>query len=120
MNYGRAIRIVRSLADVSQRELAGRLDIDPSLVSMVESGKRKPSRELLERFASDLKIPFHLLILLATEAEDSKTSKPDVIRRLGEELASLIFMKDEDEEGSIHRQTPRHRARKQSRESVRP
>ena len=43
MDYSRAIRIGRSLADVPQRELAERVSADPSLISMIESGKRKPT-----------------------------------------------------------------------------
>jgi transcriptional regulator with XRE-family HTH domain len=111
MDYGKAIRVLRSLADIPQRELARRLCIDPSLVSMLESGKRKPSREFLERFASELKIPFHLLILLATGPDDIKGSNPEVVRKLALELASLLFREEKDEERAVLNKAPAGRAR---------
>ena len=49
MNYSKAIRVARALADVPQRELARRVAIDASLVSMLESGKRNPSLATLEK-----------------------------------------------------------------------
>jgi transcriptional regulator with XRE-family HTH domain len=111
MDYGRAIRITRSLADISQRELAQRLDVDPSLVSMLESGKRKPSREFLERFAAGLRIPFHLLVLLASDPPDSKTNSPELLQKLALELAKLLFRGDPDEGGTVRDQAAGNRAR---------
>jgi transcriptional regulator with XRE-family HTH domain len=108
MDYGKAIRIVRALADIPQRELARRMDVDPSLISMLEAGKRKPSREFLERFAAELGVPFHLLILLSSESGNAKTSNPEAIQRLALELAGLLFKKDDDGNGTVHDKTPEH------------
>jgi len=108
MDYGKAIRIVRALADIPQRELARRLEVDPSLISMLEAGKRKPSREFLERFAANLGVPFHLLILLASDSGDSKTSNPEALQRLALELARLLFRKGNDEEGLVQNKTAEH------------
>src|SRR5882762_6483859 len=85
MNYAKAIRIARALADVPQRELAKRISIDSSLVSMLESGKRRPSLKTLEKIASALGIPFHLLALLGTEPNDSKTLDSKALARRGAE-----------------------------------
>jgi len=108
MDYGKAIRIVRALADIPQRELARRLEVDPSLISMLEAGKRKPSREFLERFAANLGVPFHLLILLASDSGDSKTSNPEALQKLALELARLLFRKGNDEEGLVQNKTAEH------------
>lgn len=110
MNYGKAIRVVRSLADISQRELARRLDVDPSLISMLEAGKRNPSRDFLERFADCLGVPFHLLVLLASEPNESKTNNPEALQRLAVELAKVLFTRENDERGEpSHSQTIEHR-----------
>jgi transcriptional regulator with XRE-family HTH domain len=108
MNYGKAIRIVRSLADVPQRELARRLDVDPSLISLIEAGKRKPSRELLERLATILGIPFHLLILLASDPSDSKGVNHETLEKLATELATLLFTNGDHEKGIVQDKTPEH------------
>ena len=36
MDYSKAMRIARALADMSQRELATRIEVDASLISMLE------------------------------------------------------------------------------------
>ena len=71
MNYSKAIRVARSLADVSQGQLAGRADINRSYLSLIESGKRMPSVQTIEKIAQALKIPFHLLSLLGSEEADA-------------------------------------------------
>ena len=108
MDYGKAIRIARALADIPQRELARRLDVDPSLISLLEAGKRKPSREFLERFATNLGVPFHLLILLASDSGDSKAHNPEALQKLALELAGLLFRKGNYEEGLVQDKTPEH------------
>ena len=51
MNYGRAIRIARSIADISQGELADRSSLDRSYLSLIEAEKRKPTIETVEGMA---------------------------------------------------------------------
>jgi transcriptional regulator with XRE-family HTH domain len=104
MNYGKAIRVTRALADISQRELAKALDTDPSYISLLEANKREPSRELLEKLSLAFDVPLHLLILLATEGSDSGTSQENRLSEIAEALASLLFA--EDDNG--HRRTGNH------------
>ena len=70
MEYGRAIRVVRSAHDLSQRQLAGRIGVSPSHLSLIESGKRDPSLKVLEEIADSLAVPMHLLTLLASDVGD--------------------------------------------------
>ena len=70
MEYGRAIRVVRSAHGLSQRQLADRIGVSPSHLSLIESGKRDPSLKLLEEIAGNLAIPMHLLALLASDVGD--------------------------------------------------
>lgn len=108
MNYGKAIRIVRAIADIPQRELARRMNVDASLISMLESGKRKPSREFLERFSDELHVPFHLLILLSSESGDLKTNSPEAAQRLALELAGLLFKRDGNGKGILQDKKTEH------------
>jgi len=91
MDYSKAIRIARSLADMPQKELARRISIDASLISMIESGKRKPTRDVLERIADALDMPFHLLALLATEADDLGSNDSESLHRLAVGLGKLLL-----------------------------
>jgi transcriptional regulator with XRE-family HTH domain len=74
-----------------QRELAERVSIDPSLISMIESGKREPTREILERIADALEIPFHLFTLLATEPNDLGAGDSESLHRLAVGLGRLLL-----------------------------
>lgn len=91
MNYSKAIRIARSLADMPQRVLAERVDLDPSLISMLESGKRRPSLDTLEKIAGALELPFHLFTLLAAEQDDIKAGNPQELNQLAVGLAKLLL-----------------------------
>jgi transcriptional regulator with XRE-family HTH domain len=91
MNYSKAIRIARSLADMPQRELAQHISLDPSLISMLESGKRNPSRATLEKIAKRLGIPLHLFTLLAAEPEDLKGVSAEEISSLATGLIRLLL-----------------------------
>jgi len=66
MDYGRAIKIVRTAHGLKQSELAERLSVGASHLSLIEAGKRRPSLESLEEISRALKVPLHLLTLLAS------------------------------------------------------
>ncbi len=105
MNYSKAIRIARALADIPQRELAARTSIDKSLISMLESGKRKPSLETLERISNALEIPFHLFTLLATEPEDIRSGNTaDELNQLAVSLTKLLLRGEQDDPGCSSRE----------------
>jgi transcriptional regulator with XRE-family HTH domain len=99
MNYGKAIRVTRALADISQRGLAKVLDTDPSYISLLEANKREPSREVLERIAAALNIPLHLLILLATDENDTGSTHKRRLSDIAEALANLLFTEDDNGHG---------------------
>jgi transcriptional regulator with XRE-family HTH domain len=90
MNYSKAIRITRSLADLSQNQLAVLADIDRSYLSMIESGRRVPSEAIVKRIAAALDVPDSLLDLLAKES-GIKGLRAEQINQFGIELAKLLF-----------------------------
>jgi transcriptional regulator with XRE-family HTH domain len=110
MNYGKAIRVTRALADVSQRELARKLNTDPSYISLLEANKREPSRELLEKIAEVFEVPLHLLILMATDSIDSGQSESARLSTIAETLAKLMFA-DEGSDGQPRKRNRTVKAR---------
>ena len=54
MNYGRAIRIARTAFGLTQGELAARVSVGASHLSLIESGKRQPSLKVLNEIAAAL------------------------------------------------------------------
>lgn len=106
MNYSKAIRVARSLADLSQGELADRAEIDRSYLSLIESGKRQPSVETIEKIAVALKLPFHLLSLLGSEETDKRKANPGQIESLSLALTKLLLQVESDESSTPVPQTP--------------
>jgi transcriptional regulator with XRE-family HTH domain len=96
MDYGRAIRIVRTARGLSQAQLADRLSVGTSHVSLLEAGKRRPSVELLDELATALTVPPHLLTLLASDSEDIENpANAEEIARLAKALLRVLVSGDE-------------------------
>jgi len=75
MHYGKAIRIVRTAFGLTKAQLADRLSIGASHLSLIEAGKRQPSVGVLDEIATVLHVPPHLLTLLASDPQDLEDPK---------------------------------------------
>ena len=65
--FGPIMRRFRRLKDLTQDEVAARLEIAPSYVSRLESEIKKPSIEMLFRVADALEIPASAIVLQMEE-----------------------------------------------------
>lgn len=52
-----ALRLIRVFHDMKQTDAAKALGVSPSYLSEVESGKKKPTLELIEKYAEAFRIP---------------------------------------------------------------
>jgi transcriptional regulator with XRE-family HTH domain len=95
VDYGRALRIVRALADLQQKDVAKLAGLAPSYISLIEKGSRRPSLGTLERISKALGIPSDLLVLLATEPNKLKTRDPRALQQAAEYLVRLLIGVDE-------------------------
>lgn len=91
MDFGKAVRILRATRNLQQRELAQMCALDPSYVSLIESGKRKPSLEVLETIARATHVPVPLITMLAAEREDVKDIAPNDLDRLARQLLDVVL-----------------------------
>lgn len=91
MNYGKALKLARALANLSQKELAKKAGLDPSHISLIEKGSRRPSLTALEKLSSALQIPIDLFVLMAAEKDDLKFRDPEQIQQAAESLARLVL-----------------------------
>jgi transcriptional regulator with XRE-family HTH domain len=70
--YDRALKLIRQYHRLSQAELADALNLSRSFVSELEKpGGKKPSIDVLERYASYFKIPVSSLLLFAERSGSS-------------------------------------------------
>jgi len=79
MNFSRSLKIIRAAKELSQQELAKKLGVSKSLVSLIESGDRNMSEELVQLISDKLCIPKELILLLATE-ESHRISTVDKLK----------------------------------------
>jgi len=110
MDYAKALKIARAIAGVRQQELAAMAGVDPSHISLIESGKRSPSVRLLGRISRALGIPEHLLTLLATERGDIATRDPTALSRAAESLARMLVRNGSKDSRKRHRRARPGRA----------
>jgi len=75
-DYGKAFRIIRAAFGLRQAELAGRMPITASQLSLIEAGKRKPSLRVVNALADAVGVPSALISLLASTEKEFE-GKPD-------------------------------------------
>ena len=69
-----ALRLIRVYHDMKQTDLAVRLGISKSYLSEIESGKKEPRVELIERYSSEFGIPKSSILFFAEGLESPSKS----------------------------------------------
>jgi transcriptional regulator with XRE-family HTH domain len=69
--YGESLRLIRTFHQVSQIDLANSLNISRSYLSEIESGKKNPSLDLLQRYSEFFDIPLSSIMFFAEQAGES-------------------------------------------------
>src|SRR6201993_5638901 len=73
INVARAVRDIRRVRGLSQRQLAGRMEVPRTYISKIENGKAMPTLSSLERLANPLEIPICLLLPAARSRAQAET-----------------------------------------------
>ena len=66
-----ALRLLRKFHDKSQTEMAAALGVSKSLISQIEAGNRRPTLELLEKYAAVFEVPTSSVLFFAEHLDDS-------------------------------------------------
>lgn len=90
MNIGLSIKKCRKLRNVTLDELSIRTKLSKSYLSLIESGKRRPSIDVVNSISVCIGIPMHLLIYLSTDTEDVTSLNAELDAKLKELLLRLI------------------------------
>jgi transcriptional regulator with XRE-family HTH domain len=100
-DYAKAFRIIRAAFGLKQSDLAERIPITPSQLSLIEAGKRQPSLKVVSALGRELGVPTALISLLAsTEGEFVSTSDSD-ISDLARALLRLLISAKEQPQRSL-------------------
>lgn len=91
MSWARAFRIMRAAAGLTQTELAERMKITSSHLSLIERGKRCPSMKTAASLARALRTDQVVVTAFAAVPEFYNTAKGNACAGL---LRSLLSIKD--------------------------
>ncbi len=91
MKPGKAIRIVRTARRLSQKDLAEKVSIDQSHISLLERDLREPSLKVLEAISEALEVPVYLLVLLGSEQQDLRGISEVQAKAMGQELLRVLL-----------------------------
>lgn len=84
-----ALRLIRSFHDMSQTELSETLGISKSYLSEIESGKKQPTLEILDKYSKEFDIPLSS-ILFFSETIDSNKLGEKVRVNLAKKIVSIL------------------------------
>lgn len=68
---GNAIKLIRQYHNLSQTQLALKLSISTSYLSELESGKKEPTLDILQRYSSVFNVPLSSLVVFSETLEGS-------------------------------------------------
>jgi transcriptional regulator with XRE-family HTH domain len=85
----RALRLMRVFYDMTQKELAEKLEISNSHLSEIESGKKQPSIGLLERYSKVFDIPTSSILFFSENLEES-TGKQKAKEFISSKVLNLL------------------------------
>jgi len=92
---GEALKMFRTIHGHKAKELAELLEISPSYLSEIETGKKKPSYELLEKYSEVFDIKLSALIVFSEDYHENKSTDK---AKNGVRKMLFNFMKRLDEE----------------------
>lgn len=92
----RALRTMRLFHRLSQTELARQLELSNSYLSEIESGLKKPSLDLLEKYSSIFNIPTSSILLFSEQMDTESKGAKLKFRAAGKVLQILEWIAASD------------------------
>jgi transcriptional regulator with XRE-family HTH domain len=101
-DYAKAFRICRAAFGLRQSELADRMPITASQLSLIEAGKRQPSIGVVEALGKALGVPTALIVLLASKPNEAQNEdqSSEMARALLRVLVSASSPSETETEGA--------------------
>ncbi len=90
MNIGIAIKELRKRKAFNQKQFCEKVGITQSYLSLIESNKKTPSTEVLEKVATAVDVPLPILFWFTVDENDVDNSKLEMFRLLKPSVDKLI------------------------------
>lgn len=93
MQIGDLIKKIRTIRGLTQTQLTEKLGISQNYLSLIETNKKKPSSNIINAFATQLKISEDAILFLATDPpiELNVEDKNKYIRLQDHILSLIVF-----------------------------
>lgn len=99
-----ALRLIRVFHDMKQVDLAIRLGISKSYLSEIESGKKEPRVDLIQRYSSEFGIPKSSILFFAEGLESPSKSASAAVQAKGIIAQKIINFLQLVEDRTAHAQ----------------
>ena len=100
-DYAKAFRIIRAAFGLRQSELAERMSVSASQLSLIEAGKRQPSLRVVNELASAVGVPSALISLLASAPGDVESKPNEEISDLARAVLRLLVSAKEEPQRAL-------------------
>lgn len=100
-NYAKAFRVIRAAFGLRQSDLAERLPVTASQLSLIEAGKRQPSLGLVDAFARTVGVPAALVMLLASSPGEIESQEDANVADLAKALLRALVAATPDQQESL-------------------
>lgn len=87
-----ALRLIRVFHDLKQVELAEKLGVSKSHISEIEKGNKSPSLDLIQRYATEFKIPVSSIMFFAEELPNARSGDKIRSKIAGKVIDILRFV----------------------------
>jgi transcriptional regulator with XRE-family HTH domain len=67
VDYGKAFKVVRAVRGMTQKDVAALAKANQNYLSLIESGDRRPSANMVDALAKALGIPVWALVVLGSD-----------------------------------------------------
>lgn len=98
-DFAKSFRVIRAAYGLQQAELAKRIGISASQLSLIEKGKRQPSLRVISNLGAAMGIPTPLITLLATNLDEVASQD---VSELASALLRLLVGASNDQQQSLH------------------
>lgn len=86
----RALRLLRTYHQLSQLELAKKLEISNSYLSEIEKGVKTPSIELLQKYSTMFKMPLSTILLFSESIGSDKKRSTKLRTAAADKVLKLL------------------------------
>ena len=93
----RALRLLRTYHQLSQTELAKKLEVSNSYLSEIEKGVKSPTLDLLSKYSAVFKMPVSSILLFSEEIEGARKPGSKIRVAAADKILKLLEWLEERE-----------------------